>query len=109
MQCYTTQRDPRVFANPESFLPERWLEPDAMSAEAKALYMPFSSGTRACLGKNLAMMELKLITATLLQQFDVQLAPDTNEDSMAMKDHFLAIPKSGKCDLIFTKARISDR
>ena len=105
MQCYTTQRNPRVFPNPELFLPQRWLEPDAMTTEAKMLFMPFSSGTRACLGKSLAMMELKLITATLVRQFDVQVAPGTTEDSMAMTDHFLAIPKSGKCDLIFTKAQ----
>lgn len=103
MQCYTTQRDPRVFSNAEAFLPERWLGPEVMSPEAKALYMPFSSGTRACLGKNLAMMELKLITSTLIKQFDVRAAPDTTEDSMSILDHFLAIPKSGKCNLILTK------
>ncbi|KEF60630.1 uncharacterized protein A1O9_02191 [Exophiala aquamarina CBS 119918] len=103
MQCYTTQRDPRVFSNAGTFLPERWLGPEVISPEAKALYMPFSSGTRACLGKNLAMMELKLITSTLIKQFDVSLAPDTTEGSMFVLDHFLAIPKSGKCNLIFTK------
>lgn len=67
MQFYTTQRDPEVFSNPEIFAPERWLGPEMTSPEAKALYMPFSSGVRACLGKNLAMMELKLITASLLK------------------------------------------
>ena len=109
MQCYTTQRDPQAFANPDSFLPARWYESDAMSSDAKTLYMPFSSGTRACLGKNLAMMELKLITATLIRQFDVNLTPDTTDESMAMKDYFVAVPKSGKCDLIFTKAREVDQ
>ena len=103
MQCYTTQRDPSVFSNPNTFSPERWLGPEVMTSEAKALFMPFSSGTRACLGKNLAMMELKLITSTLIKQFDVFVAPDTTVDSMSIRDHFLAIPKSGKCNLVFTK------
>jgi cytochrome P450 len=106
MQCYTTHRDPQFFPNPDLFLPERWLgEPgDAMSPQAKAMYMPFSSGPRACLGKTLAMMELKLITATLVRRFQVRPAPETTEQSMAMKDHFIAVPKSGKCELIFSEA-----
>lgn len=103
MQCYTTQRDPRVFPNPDSFLPERWLEPDDMSSEAKTLFMPFSSGPRVCLGKNLAMMELKLITSVLVRRFNIQVAPDTTEDSMRLTDHFLTMPKAGKYELVFTR------
>lgn len=49
------------------------------------------------------MMELKLITATLIMRYSVCLAPDTTEASMVMNDHFLTLPKSGKCDLIFTR------
>lgn len=70
----------------------------------KSLYMPFSKGTRACLGRTLAMMELKLITAALLQFYKVPAAPTTTEESMVMEDHFLAIPKSHKCKLIFERA-----
>jgi cytochrome P450 len=103
MQCYTTQRDPRVFPSPNSFSPERWLKPDGMSTEAKTLFMPFSSGPRTCLGKNLAMMELNLITSVLFRRFHVHLAPGTTEDSMTLTDHFLAMPKAGKCELVFIK------
>jgi len=95
MQCYTTQRDPGVFPNAEAFLPDRWLGPEATSSDAKVLYMPFSSGARACLGKNLAMMELKLITSTLVKKFDVHVAADTTEDSMSILDHFLAVSNLG--------------
>ena len=55
------------------------------------------------------MMELKLITATLIRQFDVNLTPHTTDDSMAMRDHFLAIPQSGKCNLVFAAAQVADR
>ncbi|KAK3676715.1 hypothetical protein LTR78_003491 [Recurvomyces mirabilis] len=58
MQCYTTQRNSTAFPDPDTFNPQRWLNSD-MSADAKLLFMPFSRGTRACLGRNLAMMELK--------------------------------------------------
>jgi cytochrome P450 len=101
MQCYTTQRDPDAFPNPEAFRPERWMELKDVTNEMKELFMPFSKGSRACIGKNLAMMELKLITARLIKQFKCMLAPATTEHSMATMDHFLLIPVGGKCELIF--------
>jgi cytochrome P450 len=100
MQCYTTQRDPTAFPNPETWNPDRWLT-DKISNEMKELFMPFSKGSRACLGKNMALMELKLTTAALVLQMKVSLAPGTKDEDMEMQDHFLALPKGGKCDLIF--------
>ena len=104
MQCYTTQRDPTVFVNPNDFLPQRWMDTQKITDAMKTLYMPFSQGSRACLGKNLALMELKLITAALVRDYKVDLAQGTTEDSMTTKDHFLVMPKGGRCDLIFSKA-----
>jgi cytochrome P450 len=104
MQCYTTQRDPSVFPRPDEFVPERWIDPKAVTSEMKLMFMPFSHGSRACLGKNLAIMELKMITAALIKSYEVTVSPTMNPADMAMKDHFLALPKGGKCDLIFTKA-----
>lgn len=101
MQCYTTQRDPFVYPYPENFKPERWMAQAEVTDEMKELFMPFSKGSRACLGKNLAMMELKLITAHLARRFEFEPAPSTTEKSMAMKDHFLLVPASGKCELVF--------
>ena len=71
----------------------------------KDLMMPFSKGPRACLGKNLAMTELKLITAALVKKFTVGVAEGTTEESMAMTDHFLVLPKGGKCELTFGAVR----
>ena len=102
MQCYTTQRDPTAFPQPDEFNPARWLEPNVVTSEMKELFMPFSKGSRACLGKNLAMMELKLISAALLQSYETNLAPTATEDCMTMTDHFLVLPKGGKCELIFS-------
>lgn len=104
MQCYTTQRDPTHFPDPDAFTPERWIDPEAVSNEMKELFMPFSKGTRACLGQNLALMELKLITSSLIASYVVNAAPQTTEESMSLTDHFLMIPKDGKCELMFTKA-----
>ncbi|KIX94537.1 uncharacterized protein Z520_09583 [Fonsecaea multimorphosa CBS 102226] len=103
MQCYSTQRDPEIFSEPESFKPERWMSPQDLTSEMKEMFMPFSKGTRACLGKNLAMIELKLITANIARRFEWKAAPETTEASMATLDFFLLKPVAGKCDLIFTE------
>ncbi|KAK0256182.1 hypothetical protein LTR12_003017 [Friedmanniomyces endolithicus] len=100
MQCYTTQRDPIAFPDPDVFLPGRWLEAEPTTS-MKTLFMPFSKGTRACIGKSLAMVELRLVVLGLLSRYEVKLPPQTTEESMEIRDHFLVMPKSGKCELIF--------
>jgi len=101
MQCYTTQRDPDVFPNPDIFNPQRWLTPATPSYQMKELFMPFSKGPRACLGKNIALLELKLVTAALVQRYIIAASPTMTKGDMEMQDHFLASPKSGRCDLMF--------
>ena len=100
MQCYTTQRDPIAFPDPDVFLPDRWLYAEPTTS-MKALFMPFSKGTRACIGKSLAKVELRLVVLGLLSRYEVKLAPQTTEESMEIRDHFLVMPKSGKCELVF--------
>ena len=102
MQAFTTHRDPNPFPEPEMWNPERWLK-GPIAGDMKELYMPFSKGPRACLGKNLALMELKLTAAALVLQCKMKVAPGTTEETMEMIDHFLAMPKNGRCELVFDK------
>lgn len=104
MQCYSTQRDPTAFPEPDIFRPERWMQSESVTSEMRELFMPFSKGTRACLGKNLAMIELKLITAQLARHYEWQAASGTTKETMATKDYFLLIPVGERCDLIFHQA-----
>ncbi|TKA40891.1 hypothetical protein B0A54_07803 [Friedmanniomyces endolithicus] len=94
------QRDPIAFPDPDVFLPDRWLYAEPTTS-MKALFMPFSKGTRACIGKSLAKVELRLVVLGLLSRYEVKLAPQTTEESMEIRDHFLVMPKSGKCELVF--------
>ncbi|KAK1818677.1 hypothetical protein LTR12_006862 [Friedmanniomyces endolithicus] len=86
--------------HPDVFLPGRWLEAEPTTS-MKTLFMPFSKGTRACIGKILAIVELRLVVLGLLSRYEVKLPPQTTEESMEIRDHFLVMPKSGKCELIF--------
>jgi cytochrome P450 len=59
------------------------------------LFMPFSRGTRACIGINLVNMELKIVTAALLKRYCVRLADGMRNDDMEMHHHFLVFSKAG--------------
>ncbi|MCZ6889269.1 MAG: cytochrome P450 [Gammaproteobacteria bacterium] len=61
--------DERHFPDPQSFNPARWLAADSA---AKRVSMPFGAGPRLCPGRYLALLEIKMVMAMLLRNFDVQ-------------------------------------
>lgn len=71
--CYTVQRNPAYFPNPNTFFPERWLPEDPEDEQlklAKRAFVPFSLGSRGCLGKNIAYMELTTALAQVMFRSD---------------------------------------
>lgn len=54
------QRDPRLFEEPDGFVPERWLG-DAAKDLPKFAYFPFGSGPRRCISTTFAMMEAVIV------------------------------------------------
>lgn len=58
------------------FDPQRWLadgKPGQAASAAKRISMPFGAGPRICPGRYLAMLEMKMAMAMLLQHFDIDL------------------------------------
>ena len=41
----------------------------------KSAYIPFGGGTRTCIGKHLALMEARLILATMAKHVELSLVP----------------------------------
>lgn len=74
MSPYVTQRDPRFFAEPERFRPERWT-PEEQEKRPKFAYYPFGGGTRVCIGERFAWMEGVLLLAAIAQQWRLRLVP----------------------------------
>lgn len=66
---YHTHRMPELYAQPRRFLPERWRDLDP----GPYAYCPFGAGPRMCIGASFASMEIKLVLATLLQRFRLEL------------------------------------
>jgi cytochrome P450 len=63
----------QYFEQAQSFKPERWLEGQGLGAasNAKRVSMPFGAGPRVCPGRYLALLEIKLAMAMLLDTFDI--------------------------------------
>ncbi|XHG03733.1 hypothetical protein AWENTII_007026 [Aspergillus wentii] len=79
MGYYSAFRAESNFAEPDSFIPERWSEnkDPAFASDNKEVLQPFSYGPRNCLGKNLAYAEMRLIMAKVLWNFDLSLDSDS--------------------------------
>lgn len=71
---YLSHRDPAHWPNPEGFDPDRFL-PETVRARPRYAYFPFGGGPRICIGNAFAMIEAKLVLATILQRFRPALAP----------------------------------
>ncbi|KAF1988451.1 cytochrome P450 [Aulographum hederae CBS 113979] len=77
LPAYVAHRDAEIFPAPEDFRPERWLEEKAK--DVLPYYIPFSTGSRGCIGRNIAYLELHVLTAALIKRYDLQLEDEKFE------------------------------
>ena len=67
---YLAHRSPETYPQPDKFLPERFLQQKFSPFE----YLPFGGGSRGCIGAAFSMYEMKLVLATVLSHFELDLA-----------------------------------
>ena len=71
---YSLLRDENVFKDASKYNPDRWLTED--SEEKKRMlnnHIPFSTGPRACIGRNITYFEQTVMIATIVKFFDGKL------------------------------------
>ena len=94
--------DPRYWKDPETFDPERF------SRENKGnivpyTYMPFSTGQRSCVGKNFAMLEMKVVLSRVIREFELANPDPEDTSDIELVGNITVRPKNG------IKVRISVR
>ena len=101
--AYNQGRLPDVYAEPDHWKPERWLESDE---RMKLNWIPFGHGSRACPGSNLAMTELKYMLAKIFRSFEAVVPAGKEADVLEMADVFAAGSRSGQCWLKFVRITV---
>lgn len=62
-----------LFPSPDEFIPERFMPaPHNFQDIPKDAWRPFEKGLRACIGQELALLEIKIIIAMTLRHFDIK-------------------------------------
>ncbi|KAI0414198.1 cytochrome P450 [Xylaria grammica] len=74
---YATYHSPSNFRNPDAFVPERWLGDPAYKNDRRELVQPFATGPRDCIGRNMAMHEMRLMLALVYFKFDLELCEES--------------------------------
>ncbi|KAI4204461.1 MAG: hypothetical protein LQ350_001218 [Teloschistes chrysophthalmus] len=95
MSINNLHTDPTVFPSPHTFSPERWFPPNH-NPEMDKYYVPFTKGSRSCLGVNLAYAELYLTTAMVFRPGAprLQLFETGEEDVRIVRDVVIGLPKA---------------
>ncbi|KAK7692347.1 hypothetical protein QCA50_003972 [Cerrena zonata] len=107
---YSVQRDPRnFFPNPESFWPDRWIVAEGDVPAPKgfkhnpAAFTPFSFGPYNCVGKNLAMQEMRSLVCALMQQVELRFADDYNPDEWLEELQDMFVVHKGRLPVTSTR------
>lgn len=92
----TLHRDPHYFPEPHRFLPDRWLIRDEANPyhPGKNTWRPFEMGPRNCIGQELAQLEIRLVLALTVREFDFQeMYPADAPELFGYKAYQVALPE----------------
>lgn len=73
----TMHRDTTIWGpDANEFRPERFADGVSKACKFAQAYIPFGVGTRLCVGRNLAMVELKVVLSLIVSEFTFSLSPN---------------------------------
>jgi cytochrome P450 len=69
---HAVHRSKEFWPSPDAFIPERFLVPKGDTLyPGKGAWRPFEVGPRKCIGQELAMLEMKIIMALTVREFEI--------------------------------------
>ncbi|KAM3071476.1 hypothetical protein ACMFMF_007948 [Clarireedia jacksonii] len=83
--AYTLHQNGDVFARPEEWLPERWLDGGKSEEEKKRMdrwWWAFGSGGRMCIGSHLAVRMIKAAVIATYSEFETVVVPETKVEQI---------------------------
>jgi cytochrome P450 len=91
INSYVMHHSAKYFPEPKQFIPERFSK-EREGQIPRYAYLPFGGGPRICIGNTFAMMEARLLLATIAQSYRLTLDPG---QTVVAEQMFTIRPKSG--------------
>eukprot|EP00898_Chlorokybus_atmophyticus_P005366 jgi/Chlat1/5830/Chrsp4S06224 len=84
ISVWNLHRDPKVWKQPEDFVPLRWAlnGPDPNEYSENFSYLPFGAGPRKCIGDQFASFQSIVALSMLLRRFTFSMAPGAPQVGM---------------------------
>jgi len=95
-------RSPDNFKDPLEFKPDRWANGALQTAQAAGSFLPFSQGSRKCIGFRFSLTESLVILSTIIQSYHVSLSKDMDPSKEPTTASGI-VAKPEKLDITFTK------
>ena len=93
--AYLLHHDARVWDRPYEFDPDRWLGSSPSAAKRHAAsFIPFSIGSRNCVGRRFALIESALLLSMLVRRFDIG-PPSESSPPLVRETAVVNRPKNG--------------
>jgi cytochrome P450 len=99
---YLTHHREDLYPDSQQFKPERFLEKQFSPSE----YLPFGGGNRRCIGMAFALLEMKLVLATVLSNWNLELAENTPVKPVRKG---LLLGPSGGVKMVLTGKRLQNQ
>ncbi len=80
------------FTDAQSFNPNRWLAASRCPMHNTEAFMPFGAGPRFCPGRNLALLEMKMVLSMLFKNFNVEMLTNPKDIEEILAFTMMASP-----------------
>lgn len=90
---YLLRKNPEIYPEPEKFNPHRFEAERSYDKVNPFSYIPFSAGSRNCIGQKFAQHELKVIVSTIVKNFKLTL--DKKQENLKLTAEIVLRPVDG--------------